>query len=79
MHRYECKWDRDHVVITRDGKFYGTADSMLEAAHDIEEDQTDRKCMICGDQLYSDDGLFLCKACYGGDVNAVLSKKASRN
>lgn len=66
MHKYECKWDRDHVVITRDGKFYGTADTMFEAAQDIEEDRTDRHCMICGDELYSDDGLFLCKNCFEG-------------
>lgn len=66
MHKYECTWDRGHVVITRDGKFYGTADTMLEAAQDIEEDHTDRHCTICGDQLYSDDDLFLCKICAKG-------------
>lgn len=63
MPNYTCKYDRDHVVIYRDGKFFGTADTMYEAAQDIEEDRTDRHCMICGKELCQDDDLFLCKEC----------------
>lgn len=38
---YTFKYDRGHVVIYKDGQFWGTADTKAEAIRDIEEEDED--------------------------------------
>lgn len=38
---YTFKYDRGHVVIYKNGLFWGTADTKAEAIRDIEEEDED--------------------------------------
>ena len=39
MYGYEFRHEHGHIVIYKDGRFYGTAQSMTEAMQDIREEE----------------------------------------
>ena len=36
---YEIKYDRDHVIVLKDGKFWGSYDTKAEAYREIREEE----------------------------------------